>query len=121
MGTYTVAKKNQIGELDPLIVDVKGSKVAIYQFKGRYYAYENVCAHEGGPVAEGLTVGDVECKVSPEGKLMDEYFSKENMDIVCPWHGVQYDLQTGVCRADGRLKLVSYEVIVDGDDVRIII
>jgi len=119
LGTHTVAKKNQIGELDPFIVDVEGRSVAIYLFKGRYYAYENECAHEGGPVAEGLTAGDVECRVSPEGKMVEEYFSKDNIDIVCPWHGVQYDLQTGVCRADGRLRLVTHEVIIDGDDVRI--
>ena len=119
METYTVAKTNQISEINPLIVEVGGITIGIYKFKDRYYAYKNECAHEGGPVVEGLTVGHLECKISPEGKKLGEYFSESKMDIVCPWHGVQYDLETGICRGDDRLALITHEIIIDGEDVKV--
>ena len=30
------------------------------------------------------------------------------MHFVCPWHGYEYDLKTGECAADRRLRLKSY-------------
>ena len=33
------------------------------------------------------------------------YFSETDMHFVCPWHGYEYDLKTGECVADRRLKL----------------
>lgn len=121
MAIHTVGKASSLSEdnLIPLVVSVEGVTIGIYKFNGRYFAYENECAHEGGPVVEGLIVGDVVCKISPEGRRLGEYFSETKMDIVCPWHGVPYDLETGISRSDERFKLVAHEVIVEGDDLKI--
>jgi nitrite reductase/ring-hydroxylating ferredoxin subunit len=39
------------------------------------------------------------------------------MKIACPWHGVEFDLVTGICRADPRYRLRSFEVLLEGEDV----
>ena len=119
MGIYTVARTGQISELEPITVKVEKIWISIYNFKGKYFAYENICAHEGGPVSEGRTLGELECKVSSEGKVLEEHFSKSKINIVCPWHGVTYDVETGICRADSRLRLTRYEVIVENDDIKV--
>ncbi len=118
MELHQVAKVSQITDKSPFIVSVKGITIGIYKLKGNYYAYENECAHEGGPVVEGKVTQDLICEVSDKGKCA-EYFSDFKYDIVCPWHGVQYDLETGICRADKRLKLNSFEVFVDGDYLKV--
>ena len=101
------------------IVQVAGKEIGIFRFKDKYFAYENECAHEGGPVAEGTVVGHLECRKSSDKKSYAEFFSEERMDIVCPWHGIQYDLETGVCSADKRLKLISHQVIVENDLIKV--
>ncbi len=121
MPEVPVAKTSQIEELKPFVVKTAdGRKIGIYKFKGKYYAYENVCAHEGGPAVEGVFVGHNTCEFDPvSGKRLKEYFSTEKYDIICPWHGIQYDLETGVCTGDSRMELTSYEVVIDGEDVKV--
>jgi nitrite reductase (NADH) small subunit len=119
MKLHAVAKTSDITELEPFIVTVENTTIGIYRFNGKYYAYENECAHEGGPVMEGTIVGDPECKLSPEGKKLGESYSETKMDIVCPWHGTPYDIKTGICRSDSRKRLVSHEIVVQGDEVKV--
>ena len=38
------------------------------------------------------------------------------MHFVCPWHGYEYDLKTGECVGDRKLKLRKFEVVKRGDD-----
>ena len=42
------------------------------------------------------------------------------MHFVCPWHGVEYDMFTGECVSDRRLKLKKYDVIEKGDDIYVV-
>jgi nitrite reductase (NADH) small subunit len=120
LNTYYVAKASQMSELKPLVITVEGRKIGIYKFGKKYYAYENECPHQGGPAVEGEVVGHYTCDFDPQtGKRLEEYFSKQKYDIVCPWHGTQYDLETGVCTGDNRRRLISCEVVIDGDDLKL--
>ena len=113
-----VANIADMEESKPQIVDVDGVSIGVYLFKGRYFAYRNTCPHQGGPSVEGETLGNVECEIMPNGRRR-AYVNFEKANIVCPWHGVEYDLESGVCRADGRMRLKRYEVIVEGDVLKI--
>ena len=44
-------------------------------------------------------------------------FASDQVHFVCPWHGYEYDLRTGECAADRRLKLKTYEVVRRGEDI----
>jgi nitrite reductase (NADH) small subunit len=39
--------------------------------------------------------------------------------VACPWHGLEYHVPTGRCLAFPNVKLRSYEVVVDGDKVKV--
>ena len=93
------------------IVPVDGTEVGVIAHGDELVAYENRCAHQGGPVCEGVVLGRVEAVVTPEGKLVGERFSETEPHIVCPWHGWEYDLRTGCCAADPRFALRRYEVV----------
>jgi nitrite reductase (NADH) small subunit len=110
----------KIGELEPKLVELDGEKkrtIGLYRFRGRYYAYENICEHQGGPVCEGEVMGKVECRVSASGRRLGDYTSSEKVALVCPWHGVEYDLETGLSWADSSLRLKSYAVRIEGENV----
>ena len=79
-------------------VEVSGSRIALFNAAGRFYAMDDTCTHLGGPLGEGTLDGAI---------------------VTCPWHGWQYDVSTGACQANPRIQLTCYEVRIDGDDVSI--
>ena len=48
---------------------------------------------------------------------MGQKFSDSQVHFVCPWHGYEYDIRTGECAADRRLRLKKYNVVQRGDDI----
>jgi nitrite reductase/ring-hydroxylating ferredoxin subunit len=40
--------------------------------------------------------------------------------FVCPWHGYEYDLKTGECIGDRKLKLRKYEVVKRGEEIYVV-
>ena len=39
---------------------------------------------------------------------------------ICPWHGYEYDMKTGECVSDRKLKLRKYKVVEKGDEVYVL-
>ena len=42
------------------------------------------------------------------------------MNFVCPWHGMEYDMKTGECISDRKMKLKKYQVLEKGDEVYVV-
>ena len=112
-----MARTGEFEELKPKLIEADGTSIGVYMFRGKYYAYENLCGHRGGPACEGAAMGLVESRVSAKGRRLGEYSSGERAALVCPWHGVEYDIETGACFANRDLKLRRFEVRVEGDEV----
>jgi nitrite reductase/ring-hydroxylating ferredoxin subunit/DMSO/TMAO reductase YedYZ heme-binding membrane subunit len=56
------------------IVCLSGERVAVFKYDGKVSAVSNVCQHQNGPLGEGKIVYGC---------------------ITCPWHGYQYQPDTG--------------------------
>lgn len=56
------------------IVDADGTRIAVFNVAGEFFAIEDVCTHDGGELASGCLEGDV---------------------IVCPRHGARFSVRTG--------------------------
>jgi len=111
-----VCKVGEISDDDVRIVGEAGCQIGVIMQGGRYYAYRNQCPHQGGPVCEGLKLPQVEDIVDDAGLLVGQQFNESDIHIVCPWHGYEYHLDTGVHVGDARLKLTKYDVITrDGE------
>jgi len=70
-----VATSEAVAEGSAIEVLAKQQIIAIFRHRGQLYALDGMCAHQGGPIAQGK-VGDG-C-------------------VTCPWHGWQYELATGI-------------------------
>jgi nitrite reductase (NADH) small subunit len=70
--------------------------ICVANVNGSISALDNVCVHRGGPLAQGFL---------DAGK------------IVCPWHGWQFDVQTGQVGHNPSAKTKVYPIMVEGDDV----
>lgn len=100
-----------------VLVSVEDREVFVFERAGRFYAFENVCRHMGGPVGEGVLIGKVEAVLDETGRHLGDRFSKTEIHIACPWHGWEYDIETGVCAADRRIRLRRYQAVARGGEV----
>ncbi len=71
----------------------------MFHWEGQFYAYANMCLHQGGPACEGLIMHQVEDVIGPDKTWVGQKFSEERVNFVCPWHGYEYDIKTGECAA----------------------
>ena len=57
-----------------LLIDLDHKPVVIFNLAGEYYAIDDVCTHDDGPLGEGEIDG---------------------CEIICPRHGARFDIRTG--------------------------
>ena len=113
---YRIGRAEGIVEGDGVLAELDGLEVGVFRVKGRLVAYENRCRHQGGPVCTGEVLGKYEQVLAPDKTVIAERFSGERLHIVCPWHGWEYDLETGQCAVDPGIRLRSLDVVErDGD------
>jgi nitrite reductase/ring-hydroxylating ferredoxin subunit len=112
-----VAKASELPEGERRLVVHDGIEIGVFHWQGGYYAYQNLCVHQGGPACEGVIMHKVEDVLAPDRTWHGQRFSREQVHFVCPWHGYEYDLRTGECAADRRLKLKAFEVVRRGEDI----
>jgi nitrite reductase/ring-hydroxylating ferredoxin subunit len=68
-----------------------------------------------------LTIAKVEERIMPDKTSRGLYFSDTELHFACPWHGMEYDMKTGECVSDRKLKLRRYKVIQKGDEVFVVV
>ena len=64
-----------------------------------FFALDNTCTYQGGPLAEGELAGH---------------------EVTCPWHGATFDVRTGeVVEPPAQRAVARYEVRVTGTDIEV--
>jgi len=123
MATYKVARIEEFEELKPKLVKIGPKEVAVYMHKNCFFAYLNECPHQGGPACEGAVWGDLLCELASNKTIAKKYTSTDTYNIICPWHGLEFDLQTGIARgticSDMKLTLRKINVSVEAGEVNI--
>jgi nitrite reductase/ring-hydroxylating ferredoxin subunit len=105
-----VCNVDELKDGDRRIVRQGRTEIGVYRHSGQYYAYRNQCVHQGGPACEGIVRSRVVELLSPEKTVIGQTYDESDPHIVCPWHGWEFKLKTGVCAPDPNLRLKSYEV-----------
>lgn len=97
MALVKVAQKAEIKENGGKELNVNGTRVALFNANGKYYAIEALCRHQDGSLAPGIIDGEV---------------------VECPMHSWHYNVRTGelLDYLEG-VKLTTYKVDVQGNDI----
>ena len=119
MAEQLVGKASEFKDGDRRIVFVGDREIGLFRHEGQFYAYSNYCLHQGGPACEGIIMHKVEDVLGPDRTWHGQKFGSE-VHFVCPWHGYEYDLKTGECAADRRLRLKTYQVVRRGEDIYVV-
>lgn len=95
----TVARTTDLPPGAREVFDVEGFYIAVFNVGGSYYAIEDICTHDDGPLAEGEVIGT---------------------EIECPRHGGRFDLRTGaVTRMPAVVPVSWFPVRVAGDEIQV--
>ncbi len=103
-----------------ILLELDGREVFVFERDGRFHAFQNVCPHMGGPVGEGILMGKVEAILGEDRETIRERFSTTEIHLVCPWHGWEFDIETGECAALRKIKLRRFEAVQRGEDVYVV-
>jgi nitrite reductase/ring-hydroxylating ferredoxin subunit len=115
-----VAKQSAFANGDRRIVKTPRGEIGVFAHADAFFAYENKCVHSGGPACEGVLMPKVLDIIAEDRTYQGQTFSDDEMHFVCPWHGYEYDITSGVCIGDPKRKLKSYEVVQRGEDIFVI-
>ena len=66
--------------------------VAIANVAGRFHALDGMCPHQGGPLGAGMLCGAI---------------------LTCPWHGWQFDVESGRHRLSATMRQTVHEIRED--------
>jgi nitrite reductase (NADH) small subunit len=99
------------------VVALDRFEVAVFKLDGEFFAYLNHCPHMGGPVCQGKMIAKVDEIIAEDRTSKGMAFSKTRMHIVCPWHGYEFDIRTGVHPGNARARLRKVAVAVSEGDV----
>ena len=115
-----VARAVEIREGERRIVNAGCSSIGVIRAQGRLHAYLNHCPHQGGPVCEGLLIHRVEEDIAPDKTYRGMRYVDE-VHLVCPWHGWEFDIVTGRCAGDGGQALRHVPVIERDEAIYILV
>jgi nitrite reductase (NADH) small subunit len=72
---------------------------ALVNLDGAYYALDNNCPHNGGPLAKGCLIG---------------------AELECPWHGWRWDVRNGrSTHPVSNWRAMRVPVKLDGDNIQL--
>ena len=80
----------------PQRVEVEGRALVIVRTEQRVFALRDICSHKGARLSDGVLTGTaLRCKPGEE-----ICYGRQGEIIRCPWHGWEYELETGRSLAD---------------------
>jgi nitrite reductase/ring-hydroxylating ferredoxin subunit len=121
MAETFVGKTAEFADGDRRIVFAGDHEIGVFREGEEFYAYSNYCLHQGGPACEGLTIAKVEERLMPDKTSRGLFFSETEKHFVCPWRGYEYDMKTGECVSDRKLRLRRYKVLQKDGEVYVVV
>jgi nitrite reductase (NADH) small subunit/3-phenylpropionate/trans-cinnamate dioxygenase ferredoxin subunit len=94
----TVARANALPAGMGTVVTVNGQEIAVFNVQGTFYALDNRCPHQDYPLG-----------MSP---IFDNL-------VICIGHAWRFDIKTGECYSVPGVGVRTYEVMVEGDEVKV--
>ena len=96
-GFIKVAQTHEIPDGSSKLIRLGKKSIALFNIDGTIFAIHNICPHEGGPLNEGTV---------------------EGCQVICPWHGIPFDLRTGFSTSQEGFGVTVFETkIIEEKDI----
>jgi nitrite reductase/ring-hydroxylating ferredoxin subunit len=107
---HDVGAAEELERTGRVVARVGGREVGVILVDGQPRGIRNRCPHHGGP----LCLGRVESRI--EGAPAAYALTGRSV-LRCPWHGWEFDPETGVCLDDASLRVAVYPARAEGGRV----
>jgi 3-phenylpropionate/trans-cinnamate dioxygenase ferredoxin component len=95
----SISRAEDLGGGDIRAFDVRGTKIAVANVDGTFYAFDDTCTHMGCSLAGG---------------------DLEETTVICPCHGSEFDVTSGaVLQGPAREPVETYETRVEGSSLEV--
>ncbi len=112
MDKHVVARLSEFPPGTRQIIDVNGTSIGVFNIKGNLYALRNSCPHHGAPLCLGKVTG-----TTLASKPFEVLYGREDEIVKCPWHGWEFDIETGRSVFNPhKVRVRTYEVTVEQPD-----
>jgi nitrite reductase (NADH) small subunit len=111
MTAYAVARLDDIPDRGGLLVTVGALEIGLFRVGTTIRAWRNHCPHMAAPVCRGAVTGTL-----LPSEVYEYTPGRDGEILQCPWHGWEFDLQSGHHLAPGSAaRLRGYHTeVVDG-------
>jgi nitrite reductase (NADH) small subunit len=116
MDEVAVGRLAELADGDYRVFAVDTFEVGVFRVGDKVVAYKNDCPHAGGPVCQGKIFHQIEEMLTPDMKSAGLRHSKRR-NVVCPWHGYEFDIETGAHPGDPSVRLTPVKVAVRGGEI----
>ncbi len=95
----SVARVTELADPGKMLVEVEDRLIVLVRVGGKFYALDDICTHDGGPLSDGA-VDATACT------------------IACPRHGAKFDLRSGAAVTMPATQATgAHEVRVVGEEI----
>ena len=91
-------------------------EVGVFRYGEHVVAWENQCPHAGGPICQGKMFRKVDESIREDRTSLGLYFGGDH-HVVCPWHGFEFNLETGLHPGDARFRLSAVPLTIRDSQV----
>ncbi len=113
---HRVCRADELTPGERRIVELEGRSIGVFNVDGRFYALHNRCPHSGGALCEGPVTGTA--KATPDFRY--EYDRPGEL-VRCAWHGWEFEIATGRCLVDPKVRARTYDVEVEDGRVYVLV
>jgi nitrite reductase/ring-hydroxylating ferredoxin subunit len=101
-----------------IVVPFRGrAGIGVFNVNGAYHALRNLCPHKLGPLCTGRVSGRVVAAAPPSTAAPALEVERDGEIIRCPWHLWEFEIATGQCLVDPRMRVKTYPVVIEDGHV----
>ena len=121
MQSYRIGIVSEFEEGTKKVFNLGETEVGVFRLGGEFYAWNNICPHQGGPVCQGRLYPRVHENLDENKHSHGRLYDENNINIVCPWHGLEFDVRTGKHPGNEEIALDPFPVQIEGGEIYVIV
>ncbi len=94
------------------VLEIGSHRVGLFRVEEMLHALADRCPHRGAPIC---SAGELATEIVVDGGALE--LGSPRALLRCPWHKWDFEIATGRCAVDSRLRVRRYAVRTEGDEI----